>query len=248
MHKIPIHYANSDKLNVIYSESSTILILSIRFVQEENKAERKKQKQIESITTPKRPVISKENGLKNANNDPSQLRTITGGNIANDTSSNYAMHYVFFQDPLLSKTRRVPLEKARKTCHHGTLIPTDTTEFTHSGIDFLPPSPYPKRKENQSREHFSSGCSRILFWKSAAVSNQRGILKTHEPTSVLTSVHDVIPRWSKKIIKQINKNSKERIPKCPQAKSVDYRKTNESMCPESIFNPSINNQTKSARF
>ncbi|GIY36610.1 hypothetical protein CDAR_111201 [Caerostris darwini] len=29
---------------------------------------------------------------------------------------------------------RVPLEKARKACPHGTLIPTDATEFTHSGI------------------------------------------------------------------------------------------------------------------
>ncbi|GIY36600.1 hypothetical protein CDAR_111141 [Caerostris darwini] len=47
---------------------------------------------------------------------------------------------------------RVPLEKDRKTCHHGTLIPTDATEFTHSGtlISFLLHH-VPKRKENQSR-------------------------------------------------------------------------------------------------
>ncbi|GIY30756.1 hypothetical protein CEXT_529511 [Caerostris extrusa] len=45
---------------------------------------------------------------------------------------------------------RVPLEKARKTCHHGTLIPTDTTEFIHSGtlISFLLHHVQKERKTN----------------------------------------------------------------------------------------------------
>ncbi|GIX87734.1 hypothetical protein CEXT_411541 [Caerostris extrusa] len=61
--------------------------------------------------------------------------------------------------------------------------------FRH--IDFFPPSPCPKRKENQSREYFSSRCSRILFRKSVfcfesarILLNQRGSLKHSQPTNL----------------------------------------------------------------
>ncbi|GIY93393.1 hypothetical protein CEXT_34561, partial [Caerostris extrusa] len=45
---------------------------------------------------------------------------------------------------------------------------------------------FQRRKTNQ--ENFSSRCSRILFWKSAAASNQRTILKHNEPTNLRSTI------------------------------------------------------------
>ncbi|GIY30757.1 hypothetical protein CEXT_529521 [Caerostris extrusa] len=93
-------------------------------------------------------------------------------------------------------------------------------------VDFLPTSPRSTKKGKLIQGILFVSVLSDSVWKSAAASKQRGILKHNEPTSVLPSVHDVIPRRRREEKIKINKKKpkKERFSKCLQAKCVDYRK------------------------